>query len=122
MSDNIRYYINEIESINKKLYPISSFEIIGSNIKWNRIVKTKLVPLINDINSDLTVAEKVYSKLLDSINPLSRKNAASNCLKLNIYVEKSIEVLEYISNNEQNANIAFSADMVLKIYRGEMPD
>lgn len=59
-------------------------------------------------------------KQLDSKEVGVRLTSASHCLKLGIAVSKAIKTLKKISKNKKYGILSFDAEMVLRVYRGEI--
>ncbi len=87
-----------------------------SVMKNNRNAK-RLLKLHEKISSDMKMAEIIYGKLLEHHNYNVKRVAASHCLKLNIHIQKSEQVLEsYIKNGEDKGG-KVSAKIVLELWK-----
>ena len=86
----------------------------------NREVK-KILKLFLLLEQDIDLAKKVYSCLLESDIPVAQSMASADCLRLNIYIDEAQKKLEELSKRDDIGIRSFSAEMALKIWRGEVP-
>jgi hypothetical protein len=115
---------------------MSAQEIVDLHVKSDRIIESvrmtgdyrtnnreakKLLRLFAIVKDDLTLAEEVYSRLLLHDCVTTRVWAASDCLRLGIFVQEAVRVLEEISKRDDLGMISFDADMALRVWRGEFP-
>jgi len=75
---------------------------------------TKLEAYLED-NNDL--AKIVLKELIKSNSIRARTLASVESLRLDMYVEESLKVLEEISNNEELGILSFGAEISLKIWK-----
>ena len=79
----------------------------------------KLITLREELSKNDILSYKVYSILLENADIYIRQSAATECLNLNIHIEKSEQLLEYIiQKGERMASMG--AERTLKIWRGEI--
>lgn len=82
----------------------------------NKEIK-KLDKLVKSISQDIELCEIVYSELLKSENPVTLLNSASECLKINIYIEKAVAILKLLAKRKDIGIISFNAEMMLNEWR-----
>jgi hypothetical protein len=71
------------------------------NVKEHNKVVRILIAFSNELDGNIKLAEKVYSELLKHEDEGIQYRAASVCLiKLNIHIEKSVEVLECLAKTD----------------------
>ena len=91
-------------------------------VKTNNKVMPKLKALCDEIDTDIELAGKVYSKLMHNEDRAIQLRAAGVCLKLNLHIEKAVEILERLTKTG-NPWYSMPAERALKIWRGEIgPD
>jgi len=90
----------------------------GDYKKGNEMVK-KLNKIFKIINENEDLAKEVISAVLYSNSIRAQGLAAVDALRLNIYVNDAINILEKISLREDIWG--FGSEMALKIWRGEIP-
>lgn len=91
------------------------------SINQNNKNAKKLLRMREKITCDLDSAIKIYNILLNNSNLNILTTAASHCLKIGIHEERAINILEEISKRKDIGILAFSAEMCLKVYKGEVP-
>lgn len=104
---------------------IASDKIIESvsmttDYKTNNREAKKLNRLYEELSKDINLAKEVYKVLLDSECVTTRGISSVECLRLGIYIEKAINNLEEISQMKDIGIRSLSAEMALKIWRGEI--
>jgi len=92
---------------------------IAGDYKLGNAMAKKINKIFEDLKNDGELAREVIGAILKSDSIRARSLAAVNALRLNIYIEESIEALEDISKD--SSIIGFGAEMALKIWRGEFP-
>jgi hypothetical protein len=108
----------------KKFIELGKYEVDYSSkksVKVNNKNAKKLTQMMEEIATDLDMASKAYGLLLKNDNPNISTIAASDCLRLGIHKEEAIKLLEKQSKRKDIGIIAFSAEMALKVYNGEIP-
>lgn len=115
---------------------MSAQEIVDLHVKSDRIIEAvkmtsdyrvnnreakKLYRLFLILKEDLTLAKEVYSQLLWHDCVTTRSIAAAECLRLNIFVQEAVSVLEEISKRDDVGITRFEAETALQIWRGEVP-
>jgi hypothetical protein len=113
--DNI---IKQIEAVNLEMTSIPEDKDLKAK-KYNKLFD-KRQKILDEVNKNIDLAESVYCTLLSSDSDLTRITVAANCLKLNLFLEESITVLEAVANGPYGRN-RFSAHMVLEVYNGKVP-
>ncbi len=86
-----------------------------SVIKHNRKAK-KLIEMYNELEKNKEVAKKVYKELIKNDNEEVKVIAASHCLKLEIYIKESEEILKECISSSKNPILQGEADIVLQLY------
>lgn len=84
-----------------------------SDFKTHNKEMKKLDKLVKSISQDIELCEIVYSELLNSENPVTLLNSASECLKINIYIEKAVAILKLLAKRKDIGIISFNAEMML---------
>ena len=84
-----------------------------SDFKTHNKEMKKLDKLVKSISQDIGLCEIVYSELLSSENPVTLLNSASECLKINIYIEKAVAILKLLAKRKDIGIISFNAEMML---------
>lgn len=84
-----------------------------SEFKTHNKEMKKLDELVKSISQDIGLCEIVYSELLSSENPVTLLNSASECLKINIYIEKAVAILKVLAKRKDIGIISFNAEMML---------
>jgi hypothetical protein len=115
---------------------MSAQEIVDLHVKSDRIIESvsmtgdyrtnnreakKLYRLFLILKEDLTLAKEVYSQLLWHDCVTTRSISAAECLRLSIFVQEAVHVLEEISGRDDIGITSFHAEMALRIWRGEFP-
>jgi hypothetical protein len=106
--------INDIDNLIINIDPLKDLKAR----KHNSLVKKKR-KIIKIINDNIELAEQVYSILLKSENVETLITTSTDCLRIGVYVEQAISVLEKIESGPRGEN-RFNAMMILQIYRGEI--
>jgi len=79
--------------------------------KWHKLIA-----------EDLKLAEEIYDLLLEHSCITVKILSAVQCLKLNIYVGRSVEILEKLTQRTDIGIKRFDAEMCLRVWRGEVPN
>jgi len=95
--------------------------IINGDYKTNNREHKKRAQLFQILSKDIELAKEVYGHLLIHHCITTKISSASECLRLNIYVDKAVEILEEISNRTDIGVRRTNAEMVLRVWRGEFP-
>jgi hypothetical protein len=112
-------YVQKIKDIDNEIINIDPFKDLKAR-KHNSLVKKKR-KITKIINNKIELAEQVYSVLLKSDNIETLITTSTDCLRIGIFVEQAISILENIDKNSTGEN-SFNAMMILRIYRGEVPN
>ena len=88
-----------------------------SDFKTHNKEMKKLDELVKSISQDIGLCEIVYSELLSSENPVTLLNSASECLKINIFVEQAVKTLKLLAKRKDIGIISFNAEMMLSEWR-----
>ena len=112
---------------------LSVDEIIAKHIEYDRIIEENLYggdykknnravknlnKLIFTYKDNETIASQVYDQLLSHSNRMVRANAAVECLRIGIFEEESLKILEDLAAGQ--GMLSFSCGMCLKLWRGEI--
>lgn len=90
------------------------------DFKTNNKERKKLEKLFSELSKDRILFEAVYAELLESSEEVTLLTASSECLKNKIFVKKAEENLLKLSKRKDLAMISFEAEMVLKVWYGEI--
>jgi len=107
---------------------MSAAEIITRHIESDRIMESaptaeyrksnreakKLNELFRIVEKDLTLAKEVYKELLISDCVVTRGHAAAECLSLEIFIDKAVEVLTELSVRTDIGMQSFHSETCLK--------
>jgi len=104
---------------------IKSGKIIESvkgtaDYKTNNKEFKKLYRIYEELNRDLDMAKDVYGQLLEHSCISVRVLSAVQCLKSNIYIIEAENVLEKISQQDEDRHAKFESEMCLRVWRGEI--
>jgi hypothetical protein len=69
------------------------------------------------LEKNLDLANAVLPLLFTHENVVTRTDAASYCLALNIHVDEAVKVLEEVANDPNTRIFGFNAKMTLKVWR-----
>lgn len=93
----------------------------GDYRKGNRMVK-KLNKIFEALKENRSLAQYVLGDIMECASIRARSIAAADAFRLNVCVDKAVEVQEEISKRTDIGIWAFSAEMCLKTWRGEIPN
>jgi len=104
---------------------VQSYEIIDKvkdegDYKINNREMKKCIKLHNLIAEDLKLAEEIYGLLLEHSCISVKTASAYQSLKLDIYVDKSVNILEELAKRTDIGTRRLSAEMCLRVWRGEI--
>jgi len=80
---------------------------------------SKLIRIYKILEKDKDLREKVLKELLKDENICVSSWAAAHCLRLNIYVDEAVKLLEEIAKRKDIGIWRFDAEMTLKVWREE---
>ncbi len=86
--------------------------------KHNKAVKNLLI-LKKQIKADKIIANEVYDLLLCYDDTNVQQSAATDCLSLNIHIDKSLQILKNVSKNGDTMS-SMSAKRTLLIWEGRL--
>lgn len=89
----------------------------GDHRKNNRAVKNKK-KLVLSFKDNTEIVNQVYDHLLSHSNSRVRAEAAIECLRLRVFEERALRILEELAADK--GMLAFSCSMCLRIWRGEI--
>ncbi|MDR1018806.1 MAG: hypothetical protein LBM02_08915 [Lachnospiraceae bacterium] len=115
----IEQYVDAISKLDEKIE--ENYKNLNFNTKHNALIK-KRQKITGGINMNIRLAETVYFILLLSNNIETLICTASHCLRLDIFTERSLEILNSLSNNDEIGIHGFEAKTCLRLYRGEIPN
>ena len=90
-----------------------------ANVKRHNKAMDTLAKYAAELSKTPEFAQEVFFQLLTHEVPTVRLNSAAHCLKYGLCIESAVEVLEALEVGEDMC--AFSAEMTLKVWRGEVP-
>jgi len=104
---------------------VQSGEIIdgatdNSDYKINNREFKKRDKLYQEIAKDVELAEEIYDHLLEHPCITVKISSSFQCLKLNIYVDRSVSILEKLAQRTDIGVRSFNAEMCLRVWRGEV--
>lgn len=89
------------------------------NVLIHNKAMRKLIALREEIAADMDTANEVYKLLLSCENIYVQQSAASDCLKLNIHVDQSLQILKDIIENGDRMQ-SMAAKRMLLIWEGKL--
>lgn len=103
---------------------VQSCEIIDKaaetgDYKINNREMNQCIKLHNFIAEDLKLAEEIYGLLLEHSCISVKIACAFQCLKLDIYVDKSVNILDKLTKRTDIGIRRLDAEMCLRVWRGE---
>ncbi|MDR1018804.1 MAG: DUF2019 domain-containing protein [Lachnospiraceae bacterium] len=116
MNLGVRYYIYLIEELGIKMSEARANDDRNAT-KYNKLFKERQI-IIDNLHNNVEMARDVYKELLNSKNSLTLVNTSANCLRLGVFVDEAISILENLSKKSLGED-SFNAKIVLKVYRGE---
>ena len=115
---------------------ISAQEIIEHHIKYDLIIEKASETMDYKTNNkafkqrdkyftvlekNLDMAKEVYGYLIHYDCVETQMSSSAECLKLGIYIDEAEQILEKISARDDIGILSFDAEMVLRVWRGEVP-
>ena len=91
-----------------------------TDYKTNNREAKKLNKLFEELSKDIELAKAVYEILLDNECVTTRGISSAECLRLGIHIDKAVKNLEEISRMKNIGIRSLSAEMSLKLWRGEV--
>lgn len=89
-------------------------------VKQHNKATRELFALSKEISQDQELATGVFAVLLQSEDAFVRTTAAAHCLKYGFHEQQAEKLLEKTSKGKDKM-AAFSAEMTLSVWRGEVP-
>lgn len=89
------------------------------NVKRHNKAMDTLEKYAAELTKTPELAREVFSQLLVHESRAVRLSSAAKCLKYGFCIESAVEVLQVLETGEDMC--AFSAEMTLKVWRGEIP-
>jgi hypothetical protein len=93
--------------------------VFSGDYKKGNVIAKKNRKLFDVLAKDKELAEQVLSQVMICNTDKARSIAAADSLRLNILTDKAVEVLKDVA--KRGDIIGFESEMVLKIWRGEVP-
>ena len=90
-----------------------------ANVKRHNKAMDTLAEYAAELAKTPELAQEVFSQLLTHESSSVRLSSAAKCLKYDLCVESAVEVLMELESGKDMC--AFSAEMTLKVWRGEIP-
>jgi len=118
----VKHTVNSSKLINDyiEFATIEGETKLNGDYKLGNKMAKKIIKIFTILKDNEQLAREVIPIILNSNSVRARGLIAVDALRLNVYVNDAIKVLEDIS--KQNDILDFSSQMALKIYRGEFPD
>ena len=91
----------------------------AANVKRHNKAMDTLAKYAEELAKTPELAQEVFSELLVHESRAVRLSSAAKCLKYGFCIESAVEVLQVLEAGEDMC--AFSAEMTLKVWRGEIP-
>ena len=91
----------------------------AANVKRHNKAMDTLAQYAEELAKTPELAQEVFSQLLVHESRAVRLSSAAKCLKYGFCNESAIEVLQVLGAGEDMC--AFSAEMTLKVWQGEIP-
>ena len=113
MKDNIENIIKKHIASDKIIESVS----MTTDFKTHNKEMKKLNELVLSISHDREMCKIVYGRLLKSENAVTLLNAASECLKLNIYLKEAKKILKELAKRKDIGIISFNAKMMLEVMK-----
>jgi hypothetical protein len=111
--------LQEVVKLHIKSDEIIDYATINGDYKTNNKEFKKRDKLFQIVSEDIDLAKEVYSHLLAHSCITTKISSASECLKLNIYTDESIKILEELSKRTDIGVRRTNAEMVLRVWNGE---
>lgn len=89
--------------------------------KTNNKEFRKRKKLVDFLGTRTDLAKEVFSELLENECLETQMSSAAECLKQGIFIEKAEKILKEISARTDIGILSFSAEMILRVWRGEYP-
>ena len=116
MNEKVKKYVEKHMASDMIIESVS----MTTDYKTNNREAKKLNKLFQELSSDIELAKEVYEILLNSDCRTTRGISSTECLRLGIYIDKAVENLEEIAKMKDIGIMSFSAEMSLKLWRGEI--
>lgn len=111
----------EIEALHVQYDEAIDSAALNGDYKTNNREFRRLDKLFRITSEDMDLAMAVYKNLLTRACVTTRISSSAECLKLGIYVDKAVEVLEELSKRTDIGIRRLNAEMVLRVWRGDFP-
>lgn len=106
---------NEYIDLCSKLYR-GIQDVSHANLKCHNTAMEQIKEFELEIAAQPSLAKEVFGKLLENEDGIVQLHAAAGCLKLGIYTDRAVAVLEQICS-ASNSLAAFEAEGVLMTWR-----
>jgi hypothetical protein len=90
---------------------------LEGDYKLGNKMSKKLKGLFMYLENDDDLAKIVLRELLQSDSIRARSLAATDALRLNIYIDESLKVLEEIANRKELGILSYGPEMALQIWK-----
>lgn len=92
---------------------------LSGNYRIGNFASKQLEGIINLAREDPVILCNIIKKILSSESRRAQSLGAVDALRLNIFVEEAIHILE--EDSLQHDILGFGSEMALRIWRGEIP-
>jgi hypothetical protein len=92
---------------------------LSGDYKLGNKMSNKLQKIFLMLRENQQLSEEVIKIIMCSNSARARSMASVDALRLNIFIDDAIKILE--KESQRQDILGFSAEMALKIYRGEIP-
>lgn len=92
---------------------------LSGDYRTGNFASKQLENIINLVREDPVIQCNVIRKILSSESRRAQSLGAVDALRLNIFVEEAIHILE--EDSLQHDILGFGSEMALRIWRGEIP-
>lgn len=116
---NVLIIVESAEKIIEQYIEYSNIEgqsKLDGDYKTGNKMSKKLNKIFTHLKDDNDLAKIVLKELLKSDSIRARSMAATDALRLNMYVDESVKVLKEIANNKELGILSFGPEMALKIW------
>ena len=111
---------NEIIRKHLALDGIIEKALADGDFRANNRAAKELMALFRTVSANRALAERVYCCLLKESCPRTQAHAASECLRMGIYIQEAEQILEKLARREDIGITALGAEYTLKVWRGEI--
>ncbi len=116
IQEKVNEYIDLCSKLNNSIYTVSHASVRRHNTAMSREDNFEL-----EISKQPDLAKEVFKRLLENEDKNVQRHAAAACLlKLGIYAERAVNILEEIYKGDHRF-AAFEAEAVLMVWRKQIP-